>query len=105
MNNVLMDANTGQFWSILGRAENIAFITILIIIAGSAGLLIGFTIKAEQAKCPKCKKWSALKLTGRREDQGGGIIFKNWHHEYECQFCNHKIWRKPPSSFIGGGGG
>jgi len=45
-------------------------------------------------QCPKCKRFHAMKRTGRKEKKG---FSENDNYEVECKYCGHRVWEEESS--------
>jgi hypothetical protein len=79
----------------------LAFMTFSILL----GVVIWLISSAKFSKCPSCGRMWTLKPTGKKENRGGRLIFKNWYYEFHCKYCNHKIWKQRSDYFYYCGGG
>lgn len=57
------------------------------------GVIVGWVWIRFRKKCPKCRRWNALKPTGNTR----GLRYKQ--DEWKCEFCKQVVWQP-----LGGGG-
>ncbi len=64
-------------------------VIIAIIIATEIAITLVFS-----GQCPKCKRFHAMKRTGREEEKE---FFENDLYEVQCKYCGHRKWEKESS--------
>ena len=74
------------FWE---AAVGTAIAALFVSISGSAFYAISFGLR-----CPKCKKWRALRDTGRYGRQKDRFFYTVDTLEYKCAYCGFKKWKK-----------
>ena len=65
-------------------------ILLVVIIATIIATEIAITL-VFSGQCPKCKRFHAMKRTGREEEKE---FFENDLYEVQCKYCGHPEWEE-----------
>ncbi len=60
-------------------------------------ILVWMMVGAVTSRCPRCRRWDALELTGNTDVRTSMGIFGRRlrpQREWKCEHCDHVVWKR-----------
>ena len=77
-----------------------------ILVVGALIIILCVAVFVFTNRCPKCKRFCALKETGNLKTEKGRNVFGRTvlttYRQYRCRYCGHEKWRKEQPLVRGG---